>query len=77
MEYKFPCYDCKDIGEETPRCQNWKKCNNYGCWLKSEGVKGFAICVAGIIVEKRKKKEKYSMFSVMKEVLNVWINFKK
>ena len=54
---KFPCYNCPRIGEEAPRCNDWKKCRSYRGWLRSQGIKGLVIYVAGLIVEHRKAKQ--------------------
>lgn len=34
----FPCYQCKNIGLETPRCNNWKSCKKYRKWAESIGI---------------------------------------
>ena len=28
----FPCYDCENIGEETPRCKNHATCDKWNQW---------------------------------------------
>ena len=50
----FPCYDCPFIGDEAPRCKDWKACKKYRDWLRGKGFKGLAIYVASIIVERHK-----------------------
>ena len=50
----FPCYGCANMGEEVPRCRNWKSCKAYRGLLRSNGIKGVAMYVAGLIAERRK-----------------------
>lgn len=37
--YPFPCYDCADIGEETPRCDNFMACEKWNGWAHEQGCK--------------------------------------
>jgi len=39
LKYPFPCYDCEDIGEETPRCNNYMMCEKWNNWAHEQGYK--------------------------------------
>lgn len=39
QKYQFPCYDCVNIGEETPRCNNYMICEKWNNWANEQGYK--------------------------------------
>lgn len=35
----FPCYKCSNIGDEVPRCDNYKICPAWLSWAYEQGIK--------------------------------------
>lgn len=39
LKYPFPCYDCADIGDEAPRCNDFMTCEKWNNWAHEQGYK--------------------------------------